>query len=102
MIVGERIIHRKDRTVKIKYISLLIIVFLSCNAYTNYKSWYNKRPVSYTHLDVYKRQIQDKPNHVSVMPASYIGTLQEWIDTGASHPCTLAVKSVVVKWDGEY
>ena len=46
--------------------------------------------------------IQDKPNHVSVMPASYIGTLQEWIDTGASHPCTLAVKSVVVKWDGEY
>ena len=44
MIVGERIIHRKDRTVKIKYISLLIIVFLSCNAYTKYKSWYNKRP----------------------------------------------------------
>lgn len=46
--------------------------------------------------------IQDKPNHVSVIPALHMGTLQNWIDTGSSHPCTEAVKSVVVKWDGGY
>lgn len=42
----------------------------------------------------------DRPNHVSVIPAPHMGTLQDWIDTGSSHPCTLAVKSVVTKWDG--
>ena len=46
--------------------------------------------------------IQDKPNHVSVVPAAHIGTLKEWIDTGSSHLCTQAVKAVVVKWDGGY
>ena len=46
--------------------------------------------------------IRDKPNHVSVIPAPAVGTLQEWIDTGSSHICTQAVKGVVVKWDGEY
>lgn len=42
----------------------------------------------------------DRPNHVSVIPAPHMGTLKNWIDTGSSHPCTAAVKSAVVKWDG--
>lgn len=46
--------------------------------------------------------IRDKPNHVSVIPAPHMGTLQNWIDTGSRHPCTAAVKSVVVKWDGGF
>jgi len=46
--------------------------------------------------------IQDSPTHVSVIPAPHIGTLQNWIDTGSSHPCTEAVRSVVIKWDGGY
>ena len=44
--------------------------------------------------------IHDGPNHVSVIPAPTMGTLQEWIRTGPSHPCTAAVKSVVIKWKG--
>ncbi len=43
---------------------------------------------------------QDKPNHVCVIPAPHMGTLQEWIETGSSHPCTWAVKAVVIKWGG--
>lgn len=46
--------------------------------------------------------IQDKPTHVCVIPAPHMGTLQNWIDTGSTHPCTEAVRSVVIKWDGGY
>lgn len=46
--------------------------------------------------------IKDGANHVSVIPSPIMGTLQNWIDEGTTHPCTLAVKSVVVKWDGGY
>ena len=46
--------------------------------------------------------IQDGLTHVSVIPAPHMGTLQNWIDTGSSHPCTEAVKSVVIKWNGVY
>lgn len=46
--------------------------------------------------------IQDGLTHVSVIPAPHMGSLQNWIDTGSSHPCTEAVRSVVVKWDGGY
>lgn len=46
--------------------------------------------------------IQDGPTHVSVIPAPHMGTLQNWIDTGSTHPCTEAVRSVVIKWDGGY
>ena len=41
--------------------------------------------------------IQDGPNHVSVIPSPAMGTLQDWIETGTSHPCTAIVRSVVVK-----
>ena len=44
------------------------------------------------------RAYQDKPFHVRVDPV--IGTLEDWRAGGAEHPCTIAVKSVVVKWDG--
>ena len=41
---------------------------------------------------------QDRPGHVRVDPK--FGTLSDWRDGGSSHPNTIAVKSVVVKWDG--
>ena len=41
---------------------------------------------------------QDHPGHVRVDPV--FGTLADWHAGGSSHPCTIAVKSVVVKWDG--
>ena len=44
------------------------------------------------------RAYQDKPGHVRVDPV--IGTLADWRAGGAEHPCTIAVKSVVVKWGG--
>ena len=44
------------------------------------------------------RAYQDKPGHVRVDPV--IGTLTDWRAGGSEHPCTIAVKSVVVKWDG--
>lgn len=45
---------------------------------------------------------QDGPTHISVVPSPGMGTLQDWIDTGSSHPCTFAVQTVVVKWDGGF
>ena len=41
---------------------------------------------------------QDRPGHVRVDPV--FGTLADWRAGGSTHPCTIAVKSVVVKWDG--
>lgn len=42
--------------------------------------------------------IQDKPGHVGVWPIG--GTMEDWINEGSSSKWTIAVKSVVVKWDG--
>ena len=42
----------------------------------------------------------DKPLHVSVVPAPHMGTLQDWIDAGTSHPCTIAVRSVCRRFTG--
>lgn len=44
--------------------------------------------------------IHDSPLHVSVIPAPHMGTLQDWIDMGVSHPCTTAVRSVCKQWFG--
>ena len=44
--------------------------------------------------------VRDGVTHVSVRAAPYMGTLQNWITIGSSHPCTFAVQSVVIKWDG--
>ena len=44
------------------------------------------------------RAYQDRPGHVRVDPV--VGTLADWRAGGSEHPCTIAVKSVVVKWDG--
>ena len=44
------------------------------------------------------RSYQDRPGHVRVDPV--IGTLADWRAGGLEHPCTIAVKSVVIKWDG--
>jgi len=43
--------------------------------------------------------VRDGLTHVSVKPAPHMGTLQDWINTGSSHPCTAAVKSVVIPWE---
>ena len=45
------------------------------------------------------RAYQDRIGHVRVDPV--VGTLADWRAGGSKHPCTIAVKSVVVKWDGE-
>ena len=42
--------------------------------------------------------IQDSPTHVSVRPVG--ASVQVWIDAGPSSVWTLAVKTVVIKWDG--
>ena len=42
--------------------------------------------------------IQDSPTHVSVRPVG--ASVQAWIDAGPSSVWTLAVKTVVIKWDG--
>lgn len=42
--------------------------------------------------------IQDSPTHVSVRPVG--ASVQTWIDAGPSSVWTLAVKTVVIKWDG--
>lgn len=43
---------------------------------------------------------QDGATHVSVLPNPSVGTIDDWIAGGVDHPCTNAVKSVCVKWDG--
>ena len=42
--------------------------------------------------------VRDGTNHVSVYPAG--GTLLDWYNAGSLSVWTVAVKSVVVKWDG--
>ena len=42
--------------------------------------------------------VQDGPTHVSVYPIG--GTMEDWVNTGASSIWTQAVKSVMIKWDG--
>ena len=42
--------------------------------------------------------INDRPGHVRVDPK--FGTLAEWRAVGPNHPCTIAVRSVCIKWDG--
>ena len=42
--------------------------------------------------------IQDSPTHVSVRPVG--ASVQAWIDAEPSSVWTLAVKTVVIKWDG--
>ena len=42
--------------------------------------------------------IQDGPCHVSVHPIG--GTLEDWHNAGSSSVWTMAVKSVVIKWNG--
>ena len=44
------------------------------------------------------RAYQDKPGHVRVDPV--VGTLADWRAGGSEHICTIAVKSVSVKWYG--
>ena len=44
--------------------------------------------------------VQDSPTHVSVRPVG--ATMDTWINEGSDSIWTQAVKSVVVKWDGEY
>ena len=44
------------------------------------------------------RACQDRPGHVRVDPV--VGSLADWHTGGSEHPCTIAVKSVVVKWYG--
>ena len=43
--------------------------------------------------------VQDGINHVSVHPIG--GTLEDWHNAGSGSVWTRAVKSVVIKWDGE-
>ena len=42
--------------------------------------------------------VQDGPTHVSVRPVG--ATMDDWINAGSNSIWTTAVKSVVVKWDG--
>lgn len=44
--------------------------------------------------------VQDGATHVSVFPNPSVGSMEDWIAEGVDHPCTTAVKSVCVKWDG--
>ena len=44
--------------------------------------------------------VQDGPTHVSVRPVG--ATMEDWINAGSGSIWTQAVKSVVIKWDGEY
>jgi len=43
--------------------------------------------------------VKDGPTHVSVYPVG--GTIAQWRSLGASSIWTQAIKSVVIKWDGE-
>ena len=43
--------------------------------------------------------VKDGATHVSVKPIG--GTMEDWINAGSSSHWTQAVKSVVIKWDGE-
>ena len=44
--------------------------------------------------------VQDSPTHVSVRPIGV--TIEIWINAGPNSIWTQAVKSAVIKWDGEY
>ena len=44
------------------------------------------------------RAYEDHPGHVRVDPV--YGTLADWRAGGSTHMCTIAVKTVVIKWDG--
>ncbi len=44
--------------------------------------------------------VQDGPTHVSVRPVG--ATMEDWINAGSGSIWTQAVKSVVIKWDGDY
>ena len=41
---------------------------------------------------------QDAPGHVAVTPK--YDTMENWVRLGTSHPCTGAIKSVIIKWEG--
>ena len=44
--------------------------------------------------------VQDGPTHVSVRPVG--ATMEDWINAGSGSIWTQAVKSVIIKWDGDY
>lgn len=44
--------------------------------------------------------VQDGPTHVSVRPVG--ATTEDWINAGPGSIWTQAVKSVIIKWDGDY
>ena len=58
---------------------------------------YVETTVSAINSSGYLIAIRDGANHVSVVPNPAVGTLDEWIETGSSHPCTQVLKSRVVK-----
>ena len=44
--------------------------------------------------------VRDGPTHVSVRPVG--ATTEDWINAGSGSIWTQAVKSVIIKWDGDY
>ena len=44
--------------------------------------------------------VHDKTFHVSVRPAPYVSSMQNWIDLGPDHPCTAMLESICYYWMG--